>query len=462
MASLFTKNFGIVNARNFESFLTGNFAQMYITIGRGRQWPNSDTIVTPVDTANTFYDFWNNLIGIKKITASDMNLVIPRVDWAANTKYIEYTQDTQLFIKGNTSNIAYDNKFYVRNTKDQIFKCLFNNANANSTIMPEIAIDGQLPENAFIDTSDGYKWKYMYTIPAGLKEKFFTSQFMPVTSESIVTNNAVDGRLDILKIITAGAGFNANANSNSLAIFTVTGDGSNANITARITTTPNTANGGNIVNYNIISGGNNYTRATITIVDAIKIPGTANGNVIAVIGPPGGHGSDVAQELGASALMVSVGIEGDESGVIPVSVTGNEGFRQIGLLKDPLLAAASNVATGTVYRATTKYRLTEPSKDYEHQEVVYISEGGLSSATLTASVEFYDGANNEIYVNNIVGTVNPPQTLIGDTSGAIATIVSIEESDLKRYSGDLLYIENTAEISRDPTETQQIKLTLRF
>ena len=453
MASLFTKNFGIVNALNFESFLTGNFAQMYITIGRGRQWPNSDTIVTPVDTANTFYDFWNNLIGIKKITASDMNLVIPRVDWAASTKYIEYTQDTQLFIKGNTSNIAYDNKFYVRNTKDQIFKCLSNNANANSTIMPEIAIDGQLPENAFIDTSDGYKWKYMYTIPAGLKEKFFTTQFMPVTSEPIVTNNAVDGRLDILKIITAGAGFNANANSNSLAIFTITGDGSNANITAKITTT--TANGGNIVNYNIISGGNNYTRATITIVDALKIPGTANGNVIAVIGPPGGHGSDIAQELGASALMVSVGVESDENGVIPVSVTGNEGFRQIGLLKNPLLAAASNVATGTVYRATTKYRLTEPNKDYVHQETV-------TTSTLSASVEFYDAANNEVYVNNIAGTVTPPQTLIGETSGAIATIVSIEESDLKKYSGDLLYIENTAEITRDPTETQQIKLTLRF
>lgn len=459
MASLFTKNFGIVNARNFETFLTGGFANTYVAIGRGAPWPNSDTPTSPTDTSNTFYDFWNNAIGMKKINASDMNLVIPRVDWSSGTQYTEYTQDTELFYKGVSANIAYDNKFYVRNTKDQIFKCLFNANNASSTIMPEIAIDGQLPENAFIETGDGYKWKYMYTIPPGLKEKFFTSQFMPVTSELSVTNNAVDGRLDILKIVTPGAGFNANNNSNTLSIFVITGDGANANIVAKVNSTAQL--GGNIIGYTVISGGTNYTRANISIVDTLKTPGTANGNVIAVIGPPGGHGSDVAQELGASSLMISVGIEGDEGGIIPVSTLENEGFRQIAILKDPLLSNSA-YATASVYRATAKYSLTTPGTAFLHQETVYISSGSLAEATFTAKVEFYNAASNEVYVNNIIGTFTPPVSLVGATSGAIATIVSVEEPDLKKYSGDLLYIENTAEIPRDPTETQQLKLTLRF
>jgi len=455
--AIFTKNFGVLNALNFERLTTGTFANCYVAIGKQTEWASGDTAAAPVDTANTFYQFWNNMIGMKKITAADMNLVIPRVDWAENTVYVEYTQDTQMFAKA-TANVAYDNKFYVRNTNDQVFKCLFNNSSASSTIMPEIALDGQLPENAFIETSDGYKWKYMYTIPAGLKEKFFTSQYMPVTSENIVTNNAVDGRLDIIKINAEGAGFNANSNSNSYNIVTISGDGSNANITVKITTTA-AANGGNITDYNIISGGNNYTRATLTLIDPLKIANTANGALTAVIGPPGGHGANVAQELGASNLMLCVEIRGDEDGKLPIN--GLNTFRQIGILQDPLLANSA-YATNTVYRTTTALGLAAaPSPAFTQKETIYVGTS-LAAATFTAVVEDYDSANLTVYVNNTTGTLLTPATLIGNSSGAIATALTETAPDVKKFSGDLLYIENSANISRSSVETQQVKLTLRF
>ncbi len=454
--AIFTKNFGVLNALNFERLTTGNFANCYVAIGKQTEWANSDTAAAPVDTANTFYQFWNNMIGMKKITAADMNLVIPRVDWAANTVYVEYNQDTQMFAKA-AANVAYDNKFYVRNSNDQVFKCLFNNTSANSTVMPEIALDGQLPENAFIETSDGYKWKYMYTIPAGLKEKFFTSQYMPVTNENIVTNSAVDGRLDIIKITANGAGFNANSNSNSYNIVTITGDGSNANITVKITATA--PNGGNITGYNIIAGGNNYTRASLALVDPLKIANTANGALTAVIGPPGGHGANVAQELGASNLMLCVEIEGNESGKLPIN--GLNTFRQIGILQDPLLAN-SVYATNTVYRTTTALGLAAaPSPAFTQKETIYVGTS-LATATFTAVVEDYDSANLTVYVNNTTGTLSTPATLIGNSSGAIATALTETAPDVKKFSGDLLYIENSANISRSAVETQQVKLTLRF
>ena len=209
MPSLFTKNFGVFNARALENFVASALSNLYVTIGRQQAWANADTAPTPNTSANVYYSAWNDMIAMKKVTAADMNLVIPRVDWVANTKYVEYNQDLDLFAKANTSNIAYDNKFYVRNSKDQIFKCLFNNANttsvaANSTVMPEIDIGGQLPENPFVETSDGYRWKYMYKIPSGLKEKFFTNDYMPVVTEETISNSARNGRIDILKIITAG------------------------------------------------------------------------------------------------------------------------------------------------------------------------------------------------------------------------------------------------------------------
>lgn len=458
MSAIFTKNFGIQNALNFEKTITFPFANTYLSIGRNTQWSASDVAPAPTDTSNTFYDLWNNMIGMVKITAADINLVIPRVDWVTGTNYTAYNQDLQLFSKADANNITYDLKFYVRNNQDQVFKCLSNNSSVVSTVMPEISIDGQLPENAYIETSDGYKWKYMYTIPAGLKEKFFTSQFMPIVSETIVTNSAVDGRIDIINITANGAGYNANSNSNSLSILSVSGDGSNANITVKVTTTA--ANGGNITGVNIINAGNNYTRATITLTDANKIVNTANATLIAVIGPPGGHGSNNAQELGASNLMICAEVEDDENGELPIAGTGST-YRQIGLLKD-IQFANSAFATGSVYRATNKYTLTQPNKNFDRNETVYVGST-LASATFTGVVEAYDGAPNYyLYLNNTNGSLTVPATIIGANSGAIATVLEVTESEIKKFSGDLLYIENTANVTRSATETQQIKITLRF
>lgn len=456
MSAILTKNFGVLSAKNFEKNITAN-ANTYVAIGRQTSWANGDTIPTPVDTANTFYDLWDNIIGLKKINASDVNVVVPRIDWAANTIYVEYNQDVQMFAKANSQNVQYDNKFYVRNTYDQVFKCLFNNNSANSTVMPTITLGGLLPENPWISTNDGYKWKYLYTIPAGLKEKFFTSQYMPVISESAVISSAVSGRLDIVKILTAGAGYNANNNSNSYNIVTVVGNGTDANITLVVTAVA--ANGGNITGYNIIDAGQDYTRAALTLNDPVKIGNTASAELIAVIGPPGGHGSNPEQELGASNIMISVDIDGTENDILPINETKSE-FRQVALIKDPKLTNLE-YATSSVYRGTTKFTLTQPNKNFTEGETVYVGST-LASASFSAVVETYNNSSYEIYVNNLNGSISPPATLIGANSGAIATVLSASDPDVKKFSGDLLYIENTSRITRTATEVQQVKLTLRF
>jgi hypothetical protein len=462
MSSLFTRNFGIFNARAFEYYVAAALTNLYIGIGRQYAWANGDTVPTPVESSNNYYATWNDLIALKKITAADMNLVVPRVDWANGTTYVEYTQDLNLFYKANTANIAYDNKFYVRNTKDQVFKCLFNNSNASSTIMPEIDVGGQLPENPYVETSDGYRWKYLYKIPSGLKEKFFTTDYMPVVVEENITNSARNGRIDILKIITQGAGFNANVSNNFLNIISIKGDGEDANLRVNVQTTG--ANGGNIVGYTIISGGNNYTRATVSIIDSNKIANTANANLIAIIGPPGGHGSNVSSEIGASSLMISTAIEGDENGIIPTKTGGENRYRQVTIFKDPKILNGTT-ATASVYRATTKYFLAVPTGIFAHRETVY-SGSSLAAANLTAIVEHYDPANTQIFVNNVIndGTVNVTSTfsIVGANSGATATVIVAEPTELKPYTGELLYTQNSSEVTRDPTEYQQFKIVLRF
>lgn len=170
------------------------------------------------------------------------------------------------------------NTFYVRNSRDQVFKCLFNANSSNSTIEPTIDIDGQLPENAFILTADGYKWKYLYTIPPGLKQKFFTNKWMPVVSDPAVVAAATDGRIDIIRVLWGGSGYLSGGNSNTAAILSVTDtDGQGANLVARV------ANG-NITSVSIVTGGNNYTEGVVSIVNGEQLGSVTLGGTVNVSG----------------------------------------------------------------------------------------------------------------------------------------------------------------------------------
>jgi hypothetical protein len=351
----------------------------------------------------------------------------------------------------------YANNFYCRNSKDQVFKCLLNKSNVASTIEPTIDIDGQLPENPYIQTSDGYRWKYLYTIPTGLKQKFFTNNWMPVTTDNAVVVGSVDGRIDILKIRDGGTGYFLDngelGNSNSLAIITITGDGTGAEVTAKVES-------GVITDVNILNGGSGYTYANVVISDPDQLSSGNTANIEVVISPPGGHGSNPFKELGCYSIMTTVTLSDTESGTLPVGTDVYPfDFRQISLIRDPLLAN-SDYANASVYRTTTKLSMTSTGgSNYLPDEVVY-SGGSLEDATLTAIVVNWDSANNELFINNVRGTPSVGTTLVGST--ATAAILGVEEPDIELFTGDALYIENRAKIVRDADQTEQIRLVLSF
>lgn len=519
-------------ATSYEEALTDGTSNTYIAISKPLSW-TSNIPPKPVESTNAINEIFRTLVAIKKITSSDMNLVVPRIDWANNTIYDEYTENLELFsydaltqISGTsnttssspvltgvgstfttnvsvgdkivifgdgsetypkvvkeivsianntslnvnsafqvqyTSNVVYKlvnsqpnyaNRFYVRNTLDQVFKCLYNNSEATSTIMPEIRIDGSLPENAYIETSDGYKWKYLYTIPAGLKEKFFTSQWMPVVSESIVTSSAVNGRLDIFKIYDGGTGYQASGNSNSASIITVTGDGTGANLTAKVES-------GVVTKINIINPGINYTNVTISFSDATKTPGTNTANVIAVIGPQNGHGYDPTYELGATTLMVSADLAGTENSTIPTT-SGSDIFdyRQVILLRNPLSSNGSSLSL-TNYKTTSVISVTPPPTDFRLDEIVY-QGSSLATATFTAVVVNWDSSQSELWVNNITGTFTASSPLRGTVQTSAVTPFTLTTPTYKNFSGEVLYIENREPIPRNAAQTEQIKLILTF
>lgn len=519
----------VLSATAYKSMLSGSTSNTYIGISRPLNW-NLNVAPQPYETTSQLNAAMLDMIALKRTTASDMSLVIPRVDWVANIAYSEYTENLDLYsyndyialtgtananvssnliigtgtnftsnlspgdfvtmygdsntspqvtkeIVSITSNVQivinsaftakytsnaifkdqfsypkFANNFYVRNTRDQIFKCLYNNFGAVSTSMPEITIDGQLPENPYIETGDGYKWKYMYTIPSGVKEKFFTKDWMPVLSETAVVTSAVDGRLDIIKIINGGSGYQANGNSTSANIVTVIGDGIGANLTANVIN-------GVIDKIHVLSGGSGYTNAIITITDI----GTTNANIIAIIGPQNGHGFNPAYELGATNIMVSVSLDADESGTIPTTTSLDAfDYRQVMILRNPKSTDGSylnNINYTTTYIA----RISSPpaNSNFRLDETVY-QGSSLATATFSGIVVNWLTTSNELWLTNVQGTFANSTPIKGTVQLNAVTAFTLTPPAYKLYTGETLYIENRLPIVRSPYQTEQIKLVLSF
>jgi len=158
----------------------------------------------------------------------------------------------------------------------------------------------------------------IYTlIPTGLKNKFFTDKYMPVVRDTTVFTNAEDGRIDIVKIINGGTTYADGDTVSNYGSANVIGDGTGASMTFDVVA-------GVITDVNIIDGGNNYTTATMTVVD--NLFDTATGTPAefeVVISPQFGHGYNPVRELGAASQMISVDFEGDVSGFFKVSKRWN-------------------------------------------------------------------------------------------------------------------------------------------
>ena len=159
---------------------------------------------------NSYYDTWRGIMSLKKFQSSDVSHVIPRYQWTTNTRYDEYDdRDT----------ILHDKTFYTITDSSRVYKCIDNNRGANSTVKPT-TVDVSNIEL----TSDGYRWKYMYTITAGENLKFVTNSLMPVktltandnSSQWYVQRSAAtsgNGAINHIKVVANGSGYLSTTNT---------------------------------------------------------------------------------------------------------------------------------------------------------------------------------------------------------------------------------------------------------
>lgn len=162
----------------------------YYTYGKNSIWPtvtnevNGETVIVSdeniapsvVDSYSYEIETRRNMIYMKLIDSNDACIVVKRYNWVAGytyDMYDDYSVDRPAF---SGAIRLQDAVYYVMTTDFNVYKCLFNNNNKPSTIQPI----GTSPDS--FQTSDGYVWKFMYTIPLYLRNKFLNSSWMPVTT----------------------------------------------------------------------------------------------------------------------------------------------------------------------------------------------------------------------------------------------------------------------------------------
>jgi len=162
----------------------------------------SNTIPAPSDmTRTTTVDVYNKMLFGKRIAPNDIKPMIRSAEWTTGTKYAMYDDtDADLLTK--------DFFVYVNETAYlHVYKCLDNNMNAESTAVPTFSHVVNSNTNMY-QTSDGYRWKYMYSITRTEYDQFATSKYIPVVANTDVESYAVRGAIDVIKVEDGGRQYN--------------------------------------------------------------------------------------------------------------------------------------------------------------------------------------------------------------------------------------------------------------
>lgn len=191
---ILTKSLSIDRASEFiQSFSNNNY---YLIASKNTTFNDEINIDQPYDTENYITSVYKDMIFGKKIKIEDLSYVIPRYNWTYGTVYTQY-DDSDLSL--------YNKNFYITTQEGDnyhVYKCIFNNNNANSIVQPtysSIDVEDQLYE-----TSDGYIWKYMYSVSSSEVSKFATIEYFPVKLNSNVSSNAKVGSIDNIKVENIG------------------------------------------------------------------------------------------------------------------------------------------------------------------------------------------------------------------------------------------------------------------
>lgn len=513
MASLVTDQFRIFSAKQFINSLSvpigvsdataGTQRQkLYVFVGRPQNW-NSERYsgvaddqnpVTPEDSFNDMSEIYDDMISLKRISASDLRQVIKRRTWKSGKIYDMYKHNySSSNPASNGATRLYDGDFYVMNSQYQVFKCIYNGQTPENITGIATSVNGEpvasAGQTSIITTVDGYKWKFMYQLSIDEVLKFVSSDFIPVSSDATVVSAAVNGALDTLIINNRGSSLTPGT-----FYAKIVGDGSNG--VARIVVDNNGTYNGKISSASIQTAGTNYTYAKIDLAQtfsniACTTPSSmgisTNGTTYleVIIPPVAGHGANPEFELGGYRVMVNSKLEFlDGSGDIPVDMQ----FRRFGLIANPLDYNSSTQSTDTSRSACKAIKFSDSfNSNFTAGEVITQATTNARGIvihwdSINKVLRYYQNEYSGLYQNSLIAfsganaitgqtsnTVGVPLTSYTSGSGGAPSVLTgiafnsgYSNEEIKKYSGSIIYYENRKPIVRSSDQIEDIKLVVEF
>lgn len=434
MPAIITTKFRYQNARNLITDISNSAVSYYLFVARAQAWTPSDSSVpTPLDRLSDEYDAWSNAIAMKRIASSQISHCAPRYNWVSGTTYSEYDdQDSALSTK----------QYYVVTDELNVYKCIQAGAGA-SVVKPT----GTATTISNTPGADGYRWKFMFTIAGNDVNKFLTNSFVPVKQLASddgsiqwnVQSASVDGAIHRIRLINGGSGYTSAPN------VVITGDGTGAAAIAVVS-------GGVVTAINMTTVGSGYSRINVTLTGGSpSVAATAR----AIVSPLGGHGLNPITELGGFYVMAQVLLEGaDGSGDFII----DNDYRQLGIVRNPLDYGTTTIATSTTKSALTvlNHGATTGGAFAKDLEVV----GGTSGAKgYVASV---GTGLVKVYQNDASGYIAFQSGEVITQGASSATISSITNPEVEKYTGEVVYIENRSPVNRASNQTEDVRLVIEM
>ena len=517
MAAIITDQIRILNAKNFVSGVQTSTNAYYSFIGL----PNATDIQTdwdtsppsPKDNFDEENNYWDTIIALKKITSTDVRQVVQKRAWKSGTTYDMYRSD---YSRSNTAAVSgatnlYSATFYVINSDYRVYACLQNgmdpdNPNGKPSLDEPTFTD--LEPRSAGTSGDGYIWKYLYTIKPGDIVKFDSTDFIPVpdawetnTDDASVRDNAVDGSIKIVTITDRGVG--VGTANRTYSRVPIKGDGTGAECTIVVN------NDQQVESVTVSNQGSNYTFGNVDLVSGGVPTGTTRPTFDVVMSPPGGHGSDIYSELGAYNVLMYSRIENDIEN--PDFISGNQ-IARVGLVENPQAYGSSSILELDKASALQALRLS--GAGYSSATFTadsFVTQTVATATTAVARVINYDQTTGVLKLwqdrtmagFNTVGTAQTDPTYgfdqvdftaspstggnltivpstgsnlsINTSFTGISTVINnrtyylgqsftngIANPEAKKYSGNIIYVDNRPSITRSANQKEDIKIILQF
>ena len=522
MSAIVTDQFRILNASNFVDSVNDSSNSYYVFVGLSNPSPSSvgfgrsstwdTTPPNPTDNFDYLNHYKSTILFGKKITSANIRRVIRKISWISGTQYEMYRPDYSIVNPTPTTGSIrlYDANYYVINSEYKVYICIDNGSSGIQTTGNASQVEPTFTDLEPSQLSDGYTWKYLYTVSPSDIIKFDSTEYITVPNDWSTSTDAQitavrengnsdlnDNQIKKVYIQNQGLGYASGTKSCNLV-----GDGSGGTVSVTV----NTSN--KISDVVVTSGGKNYTYALVDLGTTTN-PGTF-AELIPIIPPSKGHGFDIYKELGADKVLVYARFD-DSTKDFPVDTK----FAQVGIIKNPTIYDTSGINT-TVYGQNDFSALysvaltglsggtpavgniiqqvqsdgkkflgyvasydsqTQILKYYRDRSLYFSGGGGSKHTDFVGMSTFFNSSGSVVGLNTVsqitsTGWSANINTTITNTSTITVSnkIINLgveftnglANPEINSESGDIIYIDNRPTVTRNSRQKEDVKIILEF